>query len=122
MIGRFTEGGQRSEPFNVHERVLAVLAEALAETGDSRYSVALGIVRGSAPGRPTRDDTGSLAVMREMLDFGLARSVEHAAKLTAAALIGEMSQHAAAARLARKFRTVCSTYLVKCEAPVREAA
>jgi|SRR5665213_1963901 len=56
------------------------------------------------PGRHRRDDTASLAEMKNLVETGAARSVEHAGQLVAASIAEKQSDVAATKRLARKYR------------------
>jgi hypothetical protein len=84
--------------------VAAVLAVAYRRTDDPCYRTAAAVVRAANPGgRPAQNDDASLAAMAEMLNSGMAESVNKAARMTARSLPGKHSEDAATQRLARKF-------------------
>lgn len=85
------------------ERLAAEAARLAAETGDSRFAAAAGMLRGRRAGRPPADDGDPLALAASLLAAGLARSRHDAAK-RAAALYFPMTIKTATARLHRKLR------------------
>ncbi|HBK06395.1 MAG TPA: hypothetical protein DDZ81_11100 [Acetobacteraceae bacterium] len=88
-------------------RFLSAIAE---QTGAAVFRSAAGMLRrGNVGGRPRHDDAAAITRMATMLTDGTANSPEQAARFVARTLIGEVSTDAAAARLARKYRSADKT-------------
>jgi hypothetical protein len=94
----------------IHTEVLAALERAASATRDSRYRIALGIVRGRhGCGRPACDDTDALARMHALLESTDAKSIEQAARFVARTLSRKHTVASASQRLARKYRAAYVT-------------
>jgi hypothetical protein len=64
-------------------RIAALAAELAKTTGDMRFSLAAGVLRGKRGGRPPADDTAALAFAESLIVAGLARSRNAACKRAA---------------------------------------
>jgi hypothetical protein len=68
---------------SLRTRLAAELRQAAEATGDGRFAVAAGILRGRAPGRRRRDDAAAVAEIAALLAAKFARTPTEAARLVA---------------------------------------
>lgn len=95
-------------PDEVDRHLLTAGAEWLegcaANTGDTRFALAAGILRGKRPGRRASNDRAQLAEMAIEIEHNPLLTVEGAAKLVALTCEDKHSLGATTRRLARKYR------------------
>ena len=86
-------------------RIAALAAELAEVTGDMRFRLAAGVLRGKRGGRPPIDDLAALAFAESLIDAGLTRSRNAACRRAASMYsAGRDKIDITRARLARKLR------------------
>jgi hypothetical protein len=85
---------------------IAELLQALAaeRDDDPAFARAARTFIADGRGRPAYNDDSQLSEMAELIELGMARSVEDAARMVAMTMLGQHSVPATTRRLAKKFR------------------
>lgn len=81
-------------------QVAAQLLAHAEATGDCRFRSAAALLRGKKPGRKPKDAADTSVEIAALLHAGVARDVDHAARLVAAAAPGRIRPAAIARRYA----------------------